>query len=186
MQLLPGESTLPQSNVSQAGSSQASPVDSSLSPAESELYQAGSSHPSPEDSTLPQSDVSQAGSSQASPVDGTLSPAESEFSQVGTSQSFLEDSALSQSDISQKGSSQSSPKDSTLQAERAVLPQSVRHSARLRASHSSRQAGTTPREDSVVSQPDNTVPQVASPQASASQEAGSFPNKHITPLGSSP
>ena len=37
----------------------------------------------------------------------------------------------------------------------------------------------------MVSQPDNAVPQMASPQASASQEAGSFPNKHITPLGSS-
>ena len=38
----------------------------------------------------------------------------------------------------------------------------------------------------MVSQPDSAVPQVASPQASASQEARSFPNRHNTPQGSSP
>ena len=96
---------------------------------------------------------------------------------------------------SQAGSSQSSLEDSALQAESAVLPQAVRHSARLRASqaslipqagNSSRQAGTIHRVDSVVSQPDSAVPQVASSQASASQEARSFPNRHNTPQGSSP
>ena len=136
--------------------------------------------------TLMKNNVSQAGISQASPVDGTLSLAESEFSQAGSFQSSLDDSSLSQSNISQAGSSQSSPEDSALQAESAVLPQAVRHSARLRTSHSSRQAGTTPRQDSMVFQTDDAVPQVASPQASASQEAGFFPNRHITPLGSFP
>ena len=38
----------------------------------------------------------------------------------------------------------------------------------------------------MASQSDIAVPQVASPQASASQEARSSPNRHITPLGSSP
>ena len=112
---------------------QAFPVDSTLSPAESELSQAGSSQSSPEDSTLSQSNISQAGSSQAFPVDNIPSPAESEISQVGSTQS------------SQAGSSQSSLEDSTLQAESAVLPQAVRHSARLRASQASHipQAGNS-------------------------------------------
>ena len=188
------DSALPQSNIYQAGNPQGLLTDSSLPLAESVVSQAGSPQSSqagryqlsPGESALPQSNVSRAGGSQASLVDSTLSLAESELSQAGSSQSSLEDSALSQSDISQAGSSWSSPEDSTLQAESSVPPQAVRHLARLRASHSSRQAGTTPREDSMVSQPDNTVSQVASPQASASQEAGSFPNRHITLLGSSP
>ena len=171
----PGESTLPQSDISQAGSPQASLVDSTLSLADSELSQAGSSQSSPEDSILSQSDISQAGNSHASLADSTPSLAESELSQAGSTQSSLE--------------------DSTLQAESAVLPQTVRCSARLRASqtrhilqtgNSSRQSGTTPRVDSKVSQPDSTVPQVASPQARASREARSFPNRHNTPQGSSP
>ena len=178
-----GENTLHQSNISQAGSPQASPVDNALSLAESELSQAGSSQSFPEDSALSQSNISQAGSSQASPVDNTPSLAESEISQAASTWS------------SQAGSSQSSLEDSTLQAESTLLPQKVRHSARLRASqaqhipqagNSSRQAGTTPRVDSMVSQPDNAVPQVASPQANAYQEARSFPNRHNTPQGSSP
>ena len=181
----PGESTLSQagsppaspadntlsvaeSEVSQAGSSQASLADSTLSLAANELYQAGIPQSSPEDSTLSQSDISQAGSSQASPADSTLSQAESELYQASSSQ------------------------DSALQAESAVLPQAVRHSARLRASQARQtgsfpsQAGTTPRVDSVVSQPDSAVPLVASPQASASQEARAFPNRHNTPQSSSP
>ena len=52
--------------------------------------------------------------------------------------------------------------------------------------YSSRQAGATPRVDSMVSQPDSTVPLAESSQASASQEARSFPNRHNTPLGSYP
>ena len=40
--------------------------------------------------------------------------------------------------------------------------------------------------DSKVSQPDNAVPQAASPLASASQKARSFPNRHNTPQSSSP
>ena len=59
--------------LSHAGSSQASPLDSTLSPAESE--------------------ISQAGSPQASPEDNTLSPAESELSQA-SSLSTLEDVTL--------------------------------------------------------------------------------------------
>ena len=161
-QLSPGHSTFPQSDFSQVGSSQASPVDSTLSLAESELSHRSSSQSSLEDSTLPQSNVSQAGNSQASLGDSNLSPAESELSQAS--------------------SSLSSPEDSTLLAKSAVLPQAVRHSARLRA----RQAGTNPREDSMVSQPDSTVPQGVSPQDNASQEARAFPNRHSTPQGSSP
>ena len=90
--------------------------------------------------------------------------------------------------------------DSTLpQAESAVLPQAVRHSARLRASQgsnnpqagntpniSSRQAGNTPRVDSTSSQSDSNVPQVVSSQAGASQEARSSPSRHNSPQGSSP
>ena len=107
------------------------------------------------------------------------------------------DSTLSQgeSEIFQAGSSQASPEDSTLpQAESAVLPQAVRHSARLRASqgsnnpqagntpnNSSRQAGNTPRVDSTSSQSDNDVPQAVSSQASASQEARSSPSRHNSP-----
>ena len=168
--------------MSQAGNPQALLADSTLSLADSAISQtgssqssqAGSSQSSLEDSTLSQSDISLAGSSHASPVDSTLSPAESELSQAGSTQSSLE--------------------DSTLQAESAVLPQAVRHSTRLvgsqarhipQAGSSSRQSGTTPRVDSVVSQLDSTVPQVASPQAKASQEARSFPNRHNTPQGSS-
>ena len=177
-----------ESAVSQADSSQLSPGESALSPAESELSQAGSSPPCIEDRALPQSDFSQAGSSQASLGDSTLSLAESELSQAGSSQPSLEDSALSQSDISQAGSSKSSLEDSTLQAESAVLPQAVRHLARLRASHSSRQAGTTPREDSSISL---SVRQHGSPGGISPGQCfpGSkgFPqNRHITPLGSSP
>ena len=201
----PGESTL-----SQAGSPPASPVDNTPSLAESELYQASNSQSSLEDSTLSQSNFSQAGSSQASPADSTLSPAESELYLAGNSQSSPDDSALPQSDISQAGSSQASPadstlslaeselyqasssQDSTLQVESTVLPQAVKHSARLRASQARQagsfpsQAGTTPRVDTMVSQPDSTVPLVAFPQAIASQEARAFPNRHNTPQGSSP
>ena len=78
----------------------------------------------------------------------------------------------------------------------------VKHSARLRASqaspnnnsqegntsnNSSRQAGNTPRVDCAISQPDSKVSQVASSQASASQEARSspLPNRHNSPQGSS-
>ena len=130
---------------------------------------------SQEDSALPPSAISQAGNPQAILADSTLSLAESELSQAGSSWSSLE--------------------DSTLQAESAVLPQAVRCSARIRASqarhipqagNSSRQAGTTPRADSMVSQPESTVPQVASPQASSSQEGRSFPSRHNIPQGSPP
>ena len=193
--------SLAESELSQAGSSQSSLEDSALP--QSDISQAGSSQSSLEDSALSQSDISQASSSQSSLVDSTLSPAESVLSQAGSSKSSPEDSALSQSDISQAGSTQSSqagssqpsPEDSALQAESAVLPQAVRCSARLRAfqaSHipqagnSSRQAGTTPRVDSIISQPDSTVPQVASSQASTSQEARSLPSRHNTLQGSSP
>ena len=75
-----GERALPQSHFSQADSSQASLVDSTLSQARNALSQAGSSKAwsSPGDSTLSlaESALSQAGSSQASPVDDTLLPAE--------------------------------------------------------------------------------------------------------------
>ena len=160
------DSALPQSDFAQVVSSQASPADSTLSPAESELYQAGSSQPSPHDSALPQGNISQAGSSQASPADSTLSQAESELFQA------------------------SIPQDSTLQVESTVLPQAVRHSARLRASQARQagsfpsQAGTTPGGDSVISQSDSTVPLV-SHQASASQEARAFSNRHNTQQSSS-
>ena len=123
-------------------------------------------------------------------------------------QSSQADIALHQAEstVSQAGNSQASPADSTLsQAESAVLPQAfleVRYSARLRASqaspnnnsqagntpnNSSSQAGNTPRVDSAISQPDSKVSQVASSQASASQEARSFPlpNRHNSPQGSS-
>ena len=146
----------------QAGSSQASLEDSTLSPAESALSQAASSQASQVDSTLSsESEISQAGSSQASPEDNTLSPAESELSQA---------------------SSPSSPEDGTLQTESSTPPQAVRCSARLRA----RQAGTPPREDGKVSQWDSAVPQSAVPQDNASQEAGSSPSRHNTLQGSSP
>ena len=200
-QLSPGDSALPQSDLSKVGSFQASPVDSTHSPAESafsqpgspQSSQAGSSQLSPGDSTLPQSNLSQAGISQASPVDSTLSQAESELSQGSSSQSSPEDSALPQSNLSQAGNSQaslgdstfspvasefsqassspSSLEDSALLAESAVPPQTVRCSARLRA----RQAGTTPREDSMVSQPDSTVPQGVSPPGQC------FPRSKVLP-----
>ena len=116
-------------SISQAGSSQASPVDTTLS--------------------LAESDISQAGSSQASPEDSTLSPAESEISQAGSSQASLEDNTLSlaESELSQ-ASSPSTPEDGTLQAESSTPPQAVRCLARLRA----RQAGNSSREVSEVSQ----------------------------------
>ena len=132
-------------------------------------------------------------SSHASPGDNTLSQAESAISQAGSSQASPADSTFSQteSEISQAGNSQASPVDSALpQAESAVLPQAVRCSARLRASqasnnsqagntlnNSSRQAGNTPRVDSAISQPDSGVPQVASSQAGASQEARPSPSQ---------
>ena len=121
------DSTPARSALSQAGSPQVSPVDSTLSLAKSVLSQAGSSLPSLADSTPARSALSQAGSPQVSPGENTLSPAESELSQ---------------------GSSSSSPEDSTLQAERHIPPQAVRHSARLRA----RQADNSSREVSEVSQ----------------------------------
>ena len=131
-----GDRALPQSHFSQAGSSQASLGDSTLSPAARQLSQAGNSQASPVDSTLSlgESDISQAGSSQASPEDNTLwqrvcSPRKatprlpqkialfhqqsSDFSHAGTSlavssQASLEDSTLSpaESALSQAGRSQ--------------------------------------------------------------------------------
>ena len=47
---------------------------------------------------------------------------------------FSDKISLAESELSQASSSQSSQEDSTLQAESAVLPQAVRHSASLRAS----------------------------------------------------
>ena len=150
--------------------------------------------------------VSQAGNSQACPADNTFSQVESVTSQAGNTQPSQADSTLPlvESTISQAGNSQASPADSTLsQAESVVLPQAipaVRHSARLWASqaspnsqagdipnNSSRQAGNTHRVDSAISQPDSKVSQVASSQASASQEARSspLPNRHNSPQGSS-
>ena len=183
------DSALPLSAISQAGNPQ--------------TLQAGTSLASPADSTLSQAEsaISQAGStksSQASLADSTLSPAENEISQAGSSQASPVDNNLSlaESEISKAGSSQFSPVDSTPpQAESVVLPQAVRCSAKLRASQASnsqaanslRQAGITPRVDSTVSQLDSDVPQVASSQAGASQEARSSPpNRHNTPQGSSP
>ena len=161
------------STISQAGNPQALLVDSTLSETESALSQAGTSLASPADSTLSQAEsvISQAGSTQfpqsgslqSSPGKSTISQAESEISQAGSSQSSLVDNTLSpaENEISQAGSSQSSLEDSTPpQAESVVLPQAVRHSARLRTSqasnnsqagNSSRQAGNTPRVDSAVS-----------------------------------
>ena len=191
------DSTLPQSTIYKAGNSQGLWADGTPSQSRSAISQAGSSLLSLGDSALPQSNLSQAGSPQASPVDSTLSPAGSELSQGSSSQSSLEDSALPQSNVSQAGNSQaspgdstfslvaselsqassppSSPEDSALLAESAVPCQTVRCSASLR----SRQAGTTPGEVS-------TVPQGVSSQNNASQEAGSFPNRHSTLQGSSP
>ena len=73
-----GERALPQSHFSQTGSSQASPEDSTLSPAEGEISQTGSLQASSEDNTLSlaRSVLSQAGSLQTSLVDSTLSLAE--------------------------------------------------------------------------------------------------------------
>ena len=143
--------------LSQAGSSQASLVDSTPSLARSALSQAGSSQASLADSTPASSALSQAGSSQAGsyqtgssqafPGDSTLS--ESALSQGGNSQASLEENTLSpaESELSQ-GSFPSFPEDSTLQAERPIPAQTVRCSARLRA----RQAGNSSREVSKVSQ----------------------------------
>ena len=95
----------------------------------------------PKDSTLSLAEIelSQAGSSQASPVDSTLSPAKGDISQAGSSQASPEDSTLSlaESELSQT-SPPSSLEDGTLQAESSIPPQAVRCSARLKA----RQAGT--------------------------------------------
>ena len=167
------DSTPARSALSQAGSPQVSPGDSTLTLAESVLSQAGSS----------QTGSYQAGSSQASPEDSTLLLAESVLSQVGNSQASPEENTLSpaESELSQ-GSFPSSPEDSTLQAESPIPPQAVRHSARLMA----RQAGNPSREISEVSQQDSAVPQGVLPQDNASQEAGSFPSRHHTPQGSSP
>ena len=136
---------------------QASLVDSTLSLAESDNSQVGSSLASPEDSTLSltESEISQAGSSQAFPVDSTLSLAEGDISQAGSSQASPEDSTLSvaESEISQAGSSQASLEDNTLSPAESELSQAstlssvaVRPLARFRT----RQAGT-PREVSNVS-----------------------------------
>ena len=173
-----GERALPQSPFSQAGSSQASPVDSTLSPARSALSQAGRSQASLVDSTPSpaESALSQAGRSQASLVDSTLSLAESVLSQAGRYQAgssqaspegstlLLAECALPLADSSQasqeenplspaeselsQGNSPSSLEDGTLQAEITTPPQPVRCLARLRA----RQAGNPSREISEVSQ----------------------------------
>ena len=132
--------------LSQAGRSQASLVDSTLSfwqrvysprQAGLRLQIAGREFlPGRQFPRLPQ-------------VDGTLSLAESALSQAGSSQASQEENTLSpaESELS-KGSSPSSPEDGTLQAESTTSPQAVRCSARLRA----RQAGNPSREISEVSQ----------------------------------
>ena len=96
------------SHFSQAGRSQASLEDNTLSPTRSALSQAGSSQASPADSTPARSVPSQAGSPQASLGDSTLSSAESALSQVGSPQ---------------KGISQASPADSTLSPAESELSQ---------------------------------------------------------------
>ena len=124
-------------------------------------------------------------------------------SQAGNSQASLADSTLPQAE---SAISQASPADSTpSQAGSGVLPQAfplVRCSARLRASQASpnnnsqegnipnnpsSQAGNTPGVDSAISQPDSEFSQVASSQASASQEARSspLPNRYNNPQGPS-
>ena len=130
--------------------------------------------------------ISQAVITRSSQADSTLPLVESTISQACNSQASLADNTLSQ-------------------AKSAVPPQAtqvVRCSARLRASqafpnnnsqadntpnNSPRQAGNTPRVDSLTSQPDSEVSQVASSQASASQEARSspLPNRHNSPQASS-
>ena len=109
----PGERGLPQSHFSQAGRSQASLEDNTLSPARSALSQAGSSQASPANSTPARNALSQAGRSQVSLVDSTLSSAESVLSQAGSPQASLEDSTLSpaESALSQAGNSQASPEE---------------------------------------------------------------------------
>ena len=135
------ESALSQAGRSQAGSSQASLEDSTLSLAESALSQAGSSQASLGDSSLSlaESVLSQAASSQASLVDSTLTSTESEISQAGSSQASPEDNTLSLAESElSQASSLSSLEDGTLQAESSTPPQAVRCSARLWA----RQEGT--------------------------------------------
>ena len=199
-----------ESTITQASNSQASPVDSTLPQTESAISQAGTpqagnSQSSLADSTLPQAEraISWAGNPQASPADSTLCQVESAIPQAGNSQASPADSTLPQAE---SAISQASPVDNTLsQPESAVLPQAfpaVRHSARHRASqaspnnnsqvgntpnNSSSQAGNTPRADSTISQSDSEVSQVASSQASASQEARSspLPNRHNSPQGPS-
>ena len=145
--------------------------------------QAGSSQPSPEDSTLSQAEsaLSQAGIPQASLADSTLFMAESGISQA--SHASQEDNTLSptESELSQ-ASSPSSLEEGTLQVESSSPPHAVRCLARLWA----RQAGTFPREVSEISQGDSTVPQRVLPQDNASQEARSSPCRHSTPQGSPP
>ena len=210
------DSALPlaESTISQTGNSQASPADSTLSQAKSEVSQAGIPQSFQADSALPlvESAVSQTGNSQAFPADNTISQAESEVSQAGIIRSSQADSALPlvESTVSQAGHSQAFWADNTLSQAESMVSQTgiphvtpvVRHSARLRASqafpinnsqagntpsNSPRQAGNTPMTDSALSQPDSRVSQVASSQASASQEARSspLPNRQNSPKGSS-
>ena len=167
------DSALSQAGSPQAGSSQASQEEHTLSLAESVLSQAGSSQASSEDSTLSlaESALSQAGSSQASQEEHALSPAESVLSQAGSSHTSSEENTLSpESELSQ-GGSPSSPEDSTLQAESTTAPQAARHLARLRA----RQAGNTSRDSSKVSQQNMPVPQGVPPRTMLPKRQGPSP-----------
>ena len=162
--------------LSQAGSAQASasPVDSTLSLAESVLSQAGCSHASLVDGTLSvaESVLSQAVSSQAAPVDSALSLAESTLSkagspQTGCSQASLVDGTLSVagSVLSQAVSSQAAPVDSTLSLAESALSQAGSSQAspeeNTLSSESELSQGSTPSspEDSTLQAESTTPPQ---------------------------
>ena len=175
-----GERALSQSLFSQADSSQASPVDSTLSPARSVLSQAGSSQASLVDGTLSlaQSALSQAVSSQAPPVDCTLSLAESALSQAGSSQASpidctlsLAESALSQAGSPQAGSSQAFLEDSTLSLAQSALSQA-----------GSSQASPV---DSTLSLAESALSQAVSSQASPVDCTLSLAESALSQAGSS-
>ena len=164
-------------------SSQASLGDSSLSPAESELSQAGSSQASPEECTLSlaESEFSQANSPQASPADSTLSPAESEVSQQAVPRLPQKIALFHWQRVSSPRQVPPLPWRTALFRQRVLfLP---RQSGAWQGLGLGRQV--PPREVSMVSQWDSTVPQRIFPQDNASQEAGSFPSRHNTLQGSS-
>ena len=158
-------------------SSQASPGDSTLSAAESEISHAGSSQAFPEDKTLSlaESELSHASNSQASPADSTLSLAESEISQAGSSQA---------------GSSQSSLEDSTLSLAESVVSQQAVPKLPWQIALFQQQRVRFPRqvtprlpkasqEDNTLSPTESKLSQASSP---SSQEEGTLQVEGSSPL----